>query len=411
MYTKTDVVSSCVTEVVYVIKSGASGYVAAAPDVRKGAHPRPRRRSRRASRPSCTRQRARGCAKAHLPGQRRERLPKPSLQRGELVLGAVTAGGSARWVSEDPTNRLGRLAVGKSILREAVTRLRRYKPSILFGVPMLLVLTLTQLSDISNRRIWGGDFLVTVWRPALAVIHGTTPYPPHDPSGSVYPPAIFLAAIPFTYLPWPVVIGIWQLFLIGAAFATLWILAVRDWRCYGIFLLSCPVIQDVGFGNATLLIVLLAACVWRFRDNVWAATAALVVAVTIKLLLAPMALWFFLRGRRRVATLTAVGSVIAILVPWAVIGFEGLVSYPSRLAADGRLSADHGASRRRWCARRVSVRQRQRSPAAFSPPSASWPRGGCVTSFRHSPLRSTAPSSSVRSAGSTTLACSSCPLP
>ena len=61
----------------------------------------------------------------------------------------------------------------------------------------------------------------------------------------------------------------------------------------------------------------------------------------IKLLVAPLWLWLVFTRRFRAALLTAVLVPVGILVPWLLIGLDGLADYPSLLRS---LSESHGGN-------------------------------------------------------------------
>ena len=55
--------------------------------------------------------------------------------------------------------------------------------------------------------------------------------------------------------------------LIAAVAATLAVLGVRDWRCYGAAYLSIAVLHDIRLGALTPLLALGLALVWRWRER------------------------------------------------------------------------------------------------------------------------------------------------
>jgi len=136
-------------------------------------------------------------------------------------------------------------------------------------------------------------------RPDLAVI-----------SVPVYPPPVLLAAVPFSSLPYPVAGVLFMLLSIAALIAGLYLLGVRDWRCFGVAFLSWPVLHGAILGALTPLLVLGMGLLATRRLRTAALAAALVI----------------------------VGTVSA----WALIGFAGMSSYPQMLASLDSLSA--GAS-------------------------------------------------------------------
>ena len=207
-------------------------------------------------------------------------------------------------------------------------------PAVLGAAGALLVVFLiaTQAVDVYGRDRQGGDFLGTVWEPSRAVERGHTPYPDVSShvDASVYPPALFLAATPVAILPKQVAIIVWQGLLVAAAVGTLLLLRVSDVRCHAIWLSSCPVVLAVLYGNATLLVGVSLAAMWRWRDRAGAGLL-LAAAIGMKLFAAPLVLWLVATGRFRAFVASVVGSIVLVLGPWAAIGFDGLDKYPGRL--------------------------------------------------------------------------------
>ena len=188
----------------------------------------------------------------------------------------------------------------------------------------------------------GFDFRGTLWDPGRAILDGVGPYPAAVRSEvevgnpAVYPPLLMLFVAPLTALPWGLGLAIWTGFLVSALFVTLYVLDVRDVRCYALAAVSAPAIGSLVLGNATLLLLPLVALGWRWRDR-WVRTGALVgVAIAAKLLLWPLLFWLVGTRRYRAAGLACVASVLGVLVPWAALRFDGFREYPDliRLASD-----------------------------------------------------------------------------
>jgi hypothetical protein len=121
---------------------------------------------------------------------------------------------------------------------------------------------------------------------------------------------------------------------------SLWLLGVRDWRCYAAACLWTSVFNAVQTANVTLLLLVGAAACWHWRERPWRAASAGGLAVAAKLVAWPLALW--LAATRRLTTairlvLVAGGVTFAL---WAVLGFSGLTSYPKSL---DRLQAQEGS--------------------------------------------------------------------
>jgi hypothetical protein len=133
--------------------------------------------------------------------------------------------------------------------------------------------------------------------------------------------------------------------LSAAAIAgALWILGVRDWRCYGIVFASLPVIQGVKLGGLTPFLLLALAVLWRFRDDVRRSAVAGSAMIAAKLFLWPMIVWQFGTGRRSAARWSIAGAGAVTIGAWAVIGFHGMTGYPHLLSTLTRLEQHHGES-------------------------------------------------------------------
>jgi alpha-1,2-mannosyltransferase len=180
------------------------------------------------------------------------------------------------------------------------------------------------------------DFHGSIWQAARDVLHGQNPYPPPTTAGVapgdrfVYPPSVAFAFIPLGVLPFPVAAACITVILLAAVAATLYVLDVRDWRCYGAAYLSIPVLHDVRLGALTPLLALGIALAWRSRDRARSAIPFAVVIVA-KLFLWPLGVWLLATGRVRIALRSALYGLVASAVAWAVIGFGGLVEYPRLL--------------------------------------------------------------------------------
>lgn len=188
----------------------------------------------------------------------------------------------------------------------------------------------------------GFDFQGTLWEPAHAILHGGAIYAEPTRAAveignpSVYPPLFIVLSVPLGLLPFTVAAWIWFGLLILSVCFALWIVGVRDWRCFAVAVMSPVVLQGLFFGNLTLLLMVAVALAWRYRDTSWIAGAAVSVAVAGKLFAWPLLLWLFLTRRFKAGIVATVLGAALLLVPWALIGFEGLREYPDLLrAVDG----------------------------------------------------------------------------
>ena len=118
---------------------------------------------------------------------------------------------------------------------------------------------------------------------------------------------------------------------LAAIFGALWLLGVRDLRCYAAFALWPPTILAWQNANISVLIVLACALAWRFRNSWPRAGLALGIAIALKVLLWPLAVWFLATRRVWAAAIAVSVTTAGVLLSWAAIDFRGLASYPALL--------------------------------------------------------------------------------
>jgi alpha-1,2-mannosyltransferase len=217
-------------------------------------------------------------------------------------------------------------------VREALRRLRRPLEFGLFAqVPAI---TLVWLAWFVSGHGGGGDFAI-FRRAGQSVLHGRSPYV-HPTikllaanDRFVYPTPFALPFIPFTFTPEKAA-AIAFLFLSGAAvLGSVWLLGVRDWRCYGASLLGLPVFGSLGVGSIGPCLLLLSALGWRFRDRS-VAGVPIALAAAAKLFLWPLLVWLLVTRRFR-AFAAAVATIGATLILWAGIDVEGMRRYPQTI--------------------------------------------------------------------------------
>jgi hypothetical protein len=125
---------------------------------------------------------------------------------------------------------------------------------------------------------------------------------------------------------------------------TLYLLGVRDVRCYVVALISAPTVEGLLWGNATLLLLPLIAMAWRWRDRWLRAGAVLGLALAAKLFLWPLLAWLVGTRRYRAAAAAFGFGVAGLVLPWAVIGFSGMASYPDLLRVAEDVYSAHSFS-------------------------------------------------------------------
>jgi hypothetical protein len=188
------------------------------------------------------------------------------------------------------------------------------------------------------------------WKAARAVLDGRSPYPPatvaalRHQNAFVYPAPAALAIAPFGLLPEAAAAALFLALSIGAVVGSLWLLGVRDVRCYAVALLSLTTVQGLVLGAVSPLLVLPLAVAWRWRDRARVVVATAAAAVAVKLFLAPMAIWLVVTGRLRAALAGALLTMAVVLGTWPVVGLSTLHSYPTLLSTLTRVEGRSGLS-------------------------------------------------------------------
>jgi len=176
------------------------------------------------------------------------------------------------------------------------------------------------------------------FRPAAeAVLNGNSPYPPPSldalatRTAWVYLPFAALLFLPFALVP-PLAANVVGTIAVAAAgAAALWILGVRDWRCYGLAATSMPVASGIQTANLTLPLALALAAVWVMRDRRAAPGLVLAATLATKLFFWPLLVWLLATRRYRASAYAAAASAALIVVSWALLGFAGAREYPEIL--------------------------------------------------------------------------------
>jgi alpha-1,2-mannosyltransferase len=196
--------------------------------------------------------------------------------------------------------------------------------------PLLAVVYLTWFA---LQHVFAYDFEQAFYPAARHVLAGASPFPPvthaalSTGTAFVYPPFTAVLVAPLALLPLPVAAVLFTLLLTASAVLALYVLDVRDWRCYAAIFLWPPVLSGLQTANLTLLLALGAALVWRFRDRRVVAAAGTAVLLALKLFLWPLVVWL-LATRRVVCGVQALAAAVVItFAAWAVIGFAGLTEY------------------------------------------------------------------------------------
>jgi Glycosyltransferase family 87 len=202
--------------------------------------------------------------------------------------------------------------------------------------PLFVVVALVRYTA-AHPAVFGYDFKATIYEPGRAVLLGHSPYP-DAAVGSlvgrptfVYPPLLLWIDVPIALLPLHVAQAVWTILLEGGIAAAMYLLGVRDWRCFGLALLTVPTLDGLAVGNVTLLLVPALALVWTSRDRRLALGIAVGLLVGVKLLMWPLFVWLLVTRRARSALIAAATGAISVLGSWALIGMRGFAEYPHLL--------------------------------------------------------------------------------
>jgi Glycosyltransferase family 87 len=190
----------------------------------------------------------------------------------------------------------------------------------------------------SRKGVLAFDFQQAYVPAAHAVLAGHSPYPEatvaafFPRTAFIYPPLTAYLAAPFLVVPLTVAESLVTALTAAFLIATLRLLDVRDWRCYLIAFVWVPTYSAIQTGNLTLLLGLLFALLWRYRDRPAVAGPIAGAAVALKLFAWPLLVWLFVTRRRRAAWGAALATVALAVVPWAGIAFAGMTGYPHLLS-------------------------------------------------------------------------------
>ncbi len=195
-------------------------------------------------------------------------------------------------------------------------------PYLLLGV-LPVVLWTAGLIDLANNGLLAVDFQQFFYPQARFLIEG-------DLQPTAYPPLTTLLYVPFALLPSDIANGAVTAAMFVLAGATLAVLGIKDWRCYGAAALWPPVFGAIQSANVSLIFAFGIALLWRWRARALPAAAAVGLMIAAKMFLWPLALWLAVTRRwRALAIMVAVG-VLASVVAWvAVIDLDSLDRFPT----------------------------------------------------------------------------------
>jgi alpha-1,2-mannosyltransferase len=196
------------------------------------------------------------------------------------------------------------------------------------GNIFLAGLLLRQLTVVF-RVIPAGLYDFKIFRSAgLAVLHGQSPF---GVDGYIYPATAAVAFVPFAALSFTLGAWIFALLTVLALMAALWILDVRDWRCYAVVFVSMPGWTSVTTGTLSGVCALLAAAVYRYRDDRPRSALALAIGATSKVFLWPLGVWLAATRRTRTVGVALALALFFVALSWLVIGTANFAAYHDSL--------------------------------------------------------------------------------
>jgi Glycosyltransferase family 87 len=199
----------------------------------------------------------------------------------------------------------------------------------------LLLIPLQKFVWAVRDDILAYDFKQAFLPAAEALLDGRSPYPELG-----YPPLVAFLSVPFALVP-----GTEILVTVAVAAcvpASLWLLGVRDWRCYVAAFLWISVFNAVQTANVTLPMLLAASVCWRWRDRTPVTAVAGGLAVAVKIIAWPLAVWLAATRRWKAAVGVVVVAVGVTVALWATLGFSNLVGYPEDLERLEGQQSDRG---------------------------------------------------------------------
>jgi alpha-1,2-mannosyltransferase len=197
------------------------------------------------------------------------------------------------------------------------------------------------------------DFQHSFLPAAHAVVLGASPYPGGGhlreliARGTplevyVYPPLPAIAEAPLLLLPHAAALLIYSMLLAAALAGALWLMGVRDVRCYTAVCLWPAAFTVFQTGAVSAFLALGIALAWRWRWHAVRLGLLLAVLVAVKPFVWPLGLWLLVTGRYRATAWSIAAFPVLMLGGWAAIGFAGLAGYPHLLSAISAAEAPIG---------------------------------------------------------------------
>ncbi len=220
---------------------------------------------------------------------------------------------------------------------------------LLLGGPLLAYSTIMVRSNHALFDFRGGMF-----NAGLAILHGINPYHAqflaHQTaimhaggiaqgelaatafSVPVYPAFANLLIAPLSLVSFTLAATLYSLASVVAMIGGLWLLGVRDWRCFALTLISWPFLVGAYLGAVGPFLVLGVGAAWRWRGRVFPPALAVAAIVAAKIFPWPLGVWLLITRRYEALAMTVAVGIVLTFGAWAMIGFHGLAQYPQMLS-------------------------------------------------------------------------------
>ncbi len=201
-------------------------------------------------------------------------------------------------------------------------------------------LCVTRLKDFVDGAGAPHDLAIFL-QAAGKVLDGASPYVYDADKTFAYPPVLAWLVAPLHPLDGSAAGFVWTVLSLVMVGAALWLLELRDWRCYALVYVFLSTRSSIDLGTIEPLLLLAVAAAWHWRDHALRTGAAVGGAIVLKLFLWPLAFWLAITRRLRAAAAAVAFAFTLAFVSWAAIGFAGIGDYPGLLR---RLANDESTS-------------------------------------------------------------------
>lgn len=152
----------------------------------------------------------------------------------------------------------------------------------------------------------------------------------------VYPAMSAVVLAPLALVSSGVADHLYTMLCLALVPGALWLLAVRDWRVYGVTMLWFPIVIGWQGENMSVPLMFMTAATWRWRERPFAAGLIVAVAISMKPFMWPLGLWLLATRRFRAAAWSLVCGAALNLIAWDVVGFSRVGTYLHLAGEDTR---------------------------------------------------------------------------